>query len=184
MVSETTLLYALSTLAQTCAALAAFIGALGLYRLQSLVSKRQEAERTLRGLLGVQSLGIGDVAAKTTLEKARYVIQSPLSSQVPDVPFILQAVNEWESVDPDRRRSSRLLFWFEVWNLFLIFVALVGFNFVNILSEHWATSLGLWMSAVGTSFVTGIMLLETLGSLPNLLRRFCLQRILSWLERE
>jgi len=32
---KTTLLYALSTLAQTCATLVAFIGALGLYRLQS-----------------------------------------------------------------------------------------------------------------------------------------------------
>ena len=33
---QTTILYALSTLAQTCAALAAFVGAVGLYRLQSL----------------------------------------------------------------------------------------------------------------------------------------------------
>lgn len=38
--SETVLLYALSTLAQTCAALAAFIGAIGLYRLQSLKDRR------------------------------------------------------------------------------------------------------------------------------------------------
>lgn len=53
MVSEIVLLYALSTLAQTCAALAAFDGALGLYRLQSLVSKHQDVERGLRGWKGL-----------------------------------------------------------------------------------------------------------------------------------
>jgi len=37
-----TILYALSTLAQTCAALAAFIGAIGLYRLQSLKQRRSD----------------------------------------------------------------------------------------------------------------------------------------------
>ncbi len=33
--------YPLSTLAQTCAALAAFVGAVGVYRLQSLKDKRR-----------------------------------------------------------------------------------------------------------------------------------------------
>jgi hypothetical protein len=34
--AQTTILYALSTLAQTCAALAVFIGVVGIYKLQSL----------------------------------------------------------------------------------------------------------------------------------------------------
>lgn len=42
--SETTLLYTLSTLAQTCAALAAFVGAVGLFRLQILREQRKEED--------------------------------------------------------------------------------------------------------------------------------------------
>ena len=39
--TETTILYALSTIAQTCAALSAFVGAVGIYRLQSLRDQTQ-----------------------------------------------------------------------------------------------------------------------------------------------
>lgn len=46
--SETTLLYTLSTLAQTCAALAAFVGAVGLFRLQILREQRKEEDQTRR----------------------------------------------------------------------------------------------------------------------------------------
>jgi len=48
---ETTLLYILTTLAQTCAALAAFVGAVGLFRLQTLRDQHARAERDLRGLI-------------------------------------------------------------------------------------------------------------------------------------
>jgi hypothetical protein len=44
LMSETTLLYTLSTLAQTCAALAAFVGAVGLFRLQILREQRKEED--------------------------------------------------------------------------------------------------------------------------------------------
>lgn len=46
--AETTALYALSTLAQTCAALAAFVGAVGLYRLGQLAEQQKRAENELR----------------------------------------------------------------------------------------------------------------------------------------
>ena len=41
-------LYALSTLAQTCAALAAFVGAVGIFRLQILREQRKEEDQTRR----------------------------------------------------------------------------------------------------------------------------------------
>jgi hypothetical protein len=44
---KTILLYALSTLAQTCAALAAFVGAVGLYRLQSLRGRQHDLLRQI-----------------------------------------------------------------------------------------------------------------------------------------
>src|SRR5436309_9523451 len=47
--AETTVLYALSTLAQTCAALAAFVGAVGVFRLQVLATRRRQLEDDLRG---------------------------------------------------------------------------------------------------------------------------------------
>ena len=43
--------YALSTLAQTCAALAALVGALALYKLQSMREGRAATERNLRELM-------------------------------------------------------------------------------------------------------------------------------------
>jgi len=52
--AETTLLYILSTLAQTCAALAAFVGAVGLYRLQSLRNQRRDVYRDIANTIGRQ----------------------------------------------------------------------------------------------------------------------------------
>ena len=63
MKDATTLLYALSTLAQTCAALAAFVGAVGIYRLQLLQASRNTIERNVRGLAAQTSLIGADVAA-------------------------------------------------------------------------------------------------------------------------
>ena len=47
--TEPTLLYVLSTLAQTCAALAAFVGAVGIFRLQTLRDQRAALEREAIG---------------------------------------------------------------------------------------------------------------------------------------
>ena len=44
-------LYALSTLAQTCAALAAFVSALALYKLQSLGAEQARNDHNIRGIL-------------------------------------------------------------------------------------------------------------------------------------
>jgi hypothetical protein len=44
----TTVLYVLTTLAQSCGALAAFVGAVGVFRLQMLREQRKGVERELR----------------------------------------------------------------------------------------------------------------------------------------
>src|SRR5229473_6771625 len=46
--TDTTVLYTLSTLAQTCAALAAFVGAVGVFRLQILREQRREVDQIRR----------------------------------------------------------------------------------------------------------------------------------------
>jgi hypothetical protein len=49
---ETTiLLYALSTIAQTVAALAAFVEAVGIFRLQLLRSSNEQSEDTIKGIM-------------------------------------------------------------------------------------------------------------------------------------
>src|SRR5439155_2726035 len=68
-VNENAVLYALSTLAQTCAALAAFVGAVGLFRLQLLRADQNTAERNLRGLAARENLGVGsDLASLLPIE--------------------------------------------------------------------------------------------------------------------
>lgn len=191
--NETALLYALSTLAQTCAALVAFVGALGLYRLQSLANRRQETERNLRSALFLlepeSRLRTEMSPARQILERARRWRERHSSGSAPGgQEDILRQLEEylqhWENVGPDSRRTSRLLMLLVVWNLGVILVAMIAFDFISILKGCWFASFGLWVSVVGVIFFTALMLLEMLGSLPDWLKRLHLIRLLTWLERE
>lgn len=95
-------LYALSTLAQTCAALAAFVGAVGLFRLQSLKNAQQDAERKLRVVVGstVMRTELADrrpIREITT--RARSVIASP-GDAAKYVEEIQETLDKWESFAP------------------------------------------------------------------------------------
>lgn len=161
--TEQTLLYALSTLAQTCAALAAFVGALGLYRLQSLDRERQETLHKLQAHLRGVRISPRDLPFTLTrdiVEIAKTVVASPHDQERERVPQIEEALKEWESFEPDHRRCKRLLFIFGGWNLLVILGALVGFDYLCFLSKWAWTSWALWAVAGGTVFVTGWMLLE------------------------
>lgn len=155
--AQTTVLYALSTLAQTCGALAAFVGAVGLFRLQSLRDQRRDAQRELQVLAGRltgretnripmgEVLGIVEAAPKDAGRKK-------------DDPNVLAAIElhgEWMAAMPRLRHSSRALMAFEAWNLLIIGAALVGFNYVPALAASAATTCGIWIAAVGTVAVTG-----------------------------
>ena len=141
--SETTLLYILSTLAQTCAALAAFVGAVSLYRLQSLRAHREDLLRDMRGRLMQPTTARANVlAAAATAAKDGDKATGEL-------------LEEYNRI-PDRLRWSRCaLVIFEFWNLFLVAVSLVGFNYI----KSWASSSwsfwGVWVTAIGTVAVTG-----------------------------
>jgi hypothetical protein len=139
---KTILLYALSTLAQTCAALAAFVGAVGLFRLQSLRDRR-------RDLMGdiVRSMGHRPAPEEAVLVEAR--------RQAPDRPGVAAFIQEWEPI-PGRLRQSRWsLMVFEVWNLLVIGATLVGFNYVSALVSRPALAFWvLWVAVVGTVGVT------------------------------
>ena len=61
---RTDLLYALSTLAQTCAALAAFIGAIGLYQIQALRNRHLSAFHDISATQGHPTMSSDDLLRK------------------------------------------------------------------------------------------------------------------------
>jgi hypothetical protein len=153
----TILLYALSTLAQTCAALAAFVGAVGLYKLQSLRATHGGHEHTIRGLLGGTLLSRGEVHAIPLAEIIRVarinvVGPSPVAAAV--VESIRQALVQWDGFADDYRSATRALIVFEAWNLLVIGASLVGFNYVPALASSPVTFWAIWVAAVGTVGIT------------------------------
>jgi len=160
----TILLYALSTLAQTCAALAAFVGAVGLFRLQLLRDQRKEAERELRvrseGLVNRDVLRIPMDEILEGIESAER-----RGSEHPNLLGAKEARGRWERFVPRLTASRRALVVFELWNLGVIAVSLSGFNYIS----PWAGASqvifwALWAIALVTAFITvGCVIVWTQG---------------------
>jgi hypothetical protein len=159
--AQTTVLYALSTLAQTCAALAAFVGAVGVFRLQLMREVQRTAERDLRGLVGGAHL----------LQEAHFrhmdeIIQSVETARGHAVPegythpfweatqAAGRALDDWRALAPHLIRSRRWLVIFETWNLLVIGAALVGFNHVPALAACPWTLPAVWPIAMVTVVIT------------------------------
>jgi hypothetical protein len=162
----TAILYALSTMAQTCAALAALVGALGLYRLQAIRGRQAEVERQMRRtLVGVsgtaewaQSLPTNLLIDRDAPAFVRHVSDSGASARMQGF------LDEWGRFDPDYRRTSKLLGLFIAWNIFAIGVSLIGFAFVHRLAWSSISVFGLWVLTIGTVLATTIMVMEMRGS--------------------
>ncbi len=136
----TAVLYALSTLAQTCAALAAFVGAVGLYRIQALKEKRRAMYDDIYARQGRPS-----TSSKVVLDEA--------VRRCADDPVMREYLDGYNAFDPAIRSSRKWLVVFEGWNLLVILFSLVGFAYVPWLVE--VGSLILWIAALGTVGVTG-----------------------------
>ena len=155
---ETTLLYILSTLAQTCAALAAFVGAVGLYRLQSLRDEHARNETTLRGLHAAATLNPAAASQQTIDDIVRYTrsnVTERSSTPAAVVENMRRALAEWDAFPKRHRAATTALLVFEAWNLLLIAVSLVGFNYVKFWASSSWTFWGVWGAAIGTVVVTG-----------------------------
>lgn len=186
--TETTVLYALSTLAQTCAALAAFVGAVGIFRLQVLREQRRETERELRGLAAQAGAASVDWVMIFPIDRILHDISVKLAAQRPApgselsdrLEALEQGLDRWQSFSPRLSSSRWVLFFFEGWNLFVIGVALVGFNYVPALASWPGTRCVLWLVALGTVVLTfacvavwtgeGRWFSETLRNMWNRLR--------------
>jgi hypothetical protein len=185
-VNEQAVLYALSTLAQTCAALAALVGALGIYVVQGLKERHAAAEREIRSLLPPNRVAKDwafGIPTDEAIRVARDVAAHPKEAEKPLALQLEQALVEWDSFDRNQRRGKRLLGLFVSWNLLVILLSLGGFTFISKLTCRWWASAGLWVVAIGTAIATGAMLAEANGSLARRLTKRSLgRRLLSWLE--
>ena len=157
--SENALLYALSTLAQTCAALAAFVGAVGLYRLQSLRDEHARNERTLRGRMAGAILSPEDASRLTTEEVVRIAranVTERSSAPAAVIETLRKGLAERDGFPNRFSHATTALLIFEAWNLLVIGASLVGFNYMPLLvSSPYITSWALWAAAIGTVGVTG-----------------------------
>ncbi len=133
--------YALSTLAQTCAALAAFVGAVGVYRLQSLKDKRRGLLQSIYARRGNPTEAPDTVVADAAKAQKDHQLQDLLT--------------RYGRVAPTIRRNVCALCVFEAWNLFVILISLAGFAHTHRLIGSWWTPRVLWCIAVITVIVTG-----------------------------
>jgi hypothetical protein len=139
--TENAVLYALSTLAQTCAALAAFVGAVGIFRLQNLTTRQHDVYDDLIAVFRDPDR----MTRQQFLDTARKYTE----------PRVQEQVTALDTLQCRFRSSRKGLILFEAWNLLLIGASLVGFNYVPCLMSSPLTSWSLWAAAVGTVGVTG-----------------------------
>jgi hypothetical protein len=154
---QTTILYTLSTLAQTCAALAAFVGAVGLFRLQAIRDQRRDLEREMRSLAPLMRQDFAlTQPLQVVFEMVHKLVSSPATPEIEEkIRVFYLAVRDWWATGPLLHDSRRALFAFEGWNLFVIAVSLVGFNHVAWLASWEFTLWSLWPVAIITAAVTG-----------------------------
>lgn len=164
---QTTTLYILTTLAQSCAALAAFVGAVGVFRMQMLRDQRQGAERDLRRLAEVASFTRSVELWKPIKEIAQDVEARRMDGTLADNEASInafKALDAWRAFVPPMKQTRIALICLEVWNLVVITFSLIGFNHVAALAVAPWFSCVLVVVAVLTALVPfGCVIIWTRG---------------------
>jgi hypothetical protein len=143
---KNTLLYVLSTLAQTCAALAAFVGAAGIYRLQVLEQMRRDRYDDIFDWFPDAIHHRVDLISNAREVAAKH-------------PTLVELIKRYDAVEPARKISIRALFIFELCQLVVILFSLIGFAFLNALENSWYTYIGLFLLAFVAVGSTGYCVL-------------------------
>lgn len=150
--NEPAVLYALSTIAQTCAALAAFVGAMGIFRLQRLHDERAKLETAIREVRF--ELGGHDTSLRTHSMTRVVEWFHARDKRDQTVEAILPSVEAWCAIPSRLGRSRCWLIIFETWNVAVIGATLVGFNHVTALTCGPLTTPLLWVITLGTAAIT------------------------------
>jgi len=115
--------------------LAAFVGFVGLNYLQFLQQRRTACFDDMAALMGsphVSTAGVLALARQRAEENVALALR----------------VRRFDSLGPRIQHVTRVLRWFEMAQLFVIFVALVEFPFLDTLTHCWLTSVGLWVLTI------------------------------------
>jgi hypothetical protein len=140
---ETTMLYVLSTFAQTCAPLAAFVGAVGIFRLQTLRDRHGQAERTpwmKSDTLGIEPIDVRLAQLSPEWEMLDRIdrAREKFGDARPEVREALEVRSEWETLARKLHESRCALIGSEAWNLLVIAASLIGSNHIS----WWLPRLG------------------------------------------
>ncbi len=152
MNDQTTVLYALTTLAQSCAALAAFVGALGVFRIQMLRDQKRDAEQ---GFYLLATRVIGNTSALSRDDVLQRIDQ--VRANNPSQPHMLladEARERWDAFRPRLLQARRALIRLEVWTLTVIGASMIGFNFIPWLKEARWLPYALLVAVIITVAVT------------------------------
>jgi len=135
--------YVLSTLAQTCAALAAFVGAVGLFRLGALETGREMFLDTLRRHLSL--LTPPQAAVLAAAEK-----EATTTSAIRDV------LASYKNFSPEIQRTGKWFIIFEACNLVAILASILGLIWIDGLVKCPLAPLGIAALTLVAVASTGI----------------------------
>jgi hypothetical protein len=143
-------LYALSTLAQTCAALAAFVGAVGLFRLQTLRDQHRESEFEYRARVRMST---GHETHAVPIARVFELDRSITDAEKRQ--YVDEGRSDWQDAAPHVRHTICALAVFEAWILFVILISIGGLAHVRAIACWSPASAALWLIAILTVVITG-----------------------------
>ena len=187
-----TLLYALSTLAQTDAALIAFLGAIGVYRLQFFNTRSRQVEEYLRGLASQSMYSTSKAASLTIIQLwtwANWITSAKSEDLSTDSERNVQSAvalefGAWAALEKHSTRLTKIIIIFVSYHLCTIAASLLGFLFMDlaVVYQGWSSGIFLFLS-LGAVLSTFLMLSELIGFLTFILEWAPFNKIRMWLEK-
>lgn len=187
-----TLRYALSTLAQTDAALIAFLGAIGLYRLQFFNTRSRSVEQSLRGLASQSTYTTSQAASLSIIQlwawAKRIADAKPeelsTDSERKVQSGVLLEFKAWMELNKLSARLTKIIIIFVSYHLVTIAASLLGFLFMDLAVVYQGWSWGIFFSlSLGAVLSTFLMLTELTGFLTSVLKWAPFSKIRRWLEK-
>ncbi len=155
--------WVLSTLAQTSAALVAFVGALGIFRLSQLQAKRSALDQEMRRFL-VQAAQVTQARRDLVSNAhAQELLRKLANEEGPCCSMSKEIIASVEKTGRDEKRTRRFLLAFGVFNLFLVFVSIAGMSMVSWLADQRWFRIFIVLAGFSASVGAAFILAQVLG---------------------